>query len=254
MPEVSSSLCLHAGARHVSTEELAQVKAPPPEGRWFPLSHGSVLTRVRETLGEAGYLVRREQLGLSRNDARFFGVLDLGTALTSGVSLAVGVRNSTDKSFPLGFCAGSRCFVCDNLAFRAELLVRKKHTRYGEQRFAQAIAEAVTKLSEFKEAEAGRIKAMQHRELTAPVADSLILRAFEKGIVTAPLLPRVIKEWREPTFDDFRDRTYWSLFNAFTAVLGDRAKTNPHQFAVTTMRLSAHLDPTAGETLHVIPA
>ncbi len=74
-----------------------------------------------------------------------------------------------------------------------------------------------------------------------------------KGIVTAPLLPRVIKEWREPTFDDFRDRTYWSLFNAFTAVLGDRAKTNPHQFAVTTMRLSAHLDPTAREALHVLP-
>jgi hypothetical protein len=254
MPEASSTLCLHAGARHVSPEELAQVKAPPPQGRWYPLSHGSVLTRVRETLGEAGYVVRREQLGLSRNDARFFGVLDLGTALTSGVSLAVGVRNSTDKSFPLGFAAGSRVFCCDNLAFRAELLVRKKHTRYGEQRFAQAIAEAVTRLSDFREAEGTRIKAMQQREVTAPVADSLILRAFEKGIVTAPLLPRVIKEWREPAFDEFRERTYWSLFNSFTAVLGERARTNPHGFAVTTMRLSAHLDPAAGEPLHVIPA
>jgi hypothetical protein len=133
MQQVSSTLCLHAGARRVSLEELARVQAPPPEGRWFPLSHGSVLARVKETLGEAGYVVRREQLGLSRSDARFFGVLDLSTALTSGVSLAVGIRNSTDKSFPLGFCAGSRVFCCDNLAFRAELLVRKKHTRYGEQ-------------------------------------------------------------------------------------------------------------------------
>ncbi len=254
MPEVTSTLCLHAGARHVTPEELAAVKAPPPEGRWFPLPHGAVLSRVKQTLGEAGYEIRREQLGLSRNDARFFGVLDLGTALTPGVTLAVGVRNSTDKSFPLGFCAGNRVFCCDNLAFRAELLVRKKHTRYGEQRFAQAIAEAVTRLSDFKEAEAARITAMQQREVTAAVADSLILRAFEKGIVSAPLLPGVIKQWREPGFDDFRARTYWSLFNAFTAVLGDRAKSNPHQFAVTTMRLSAHLDPAAGETLHVIPA
>src|SRR5262245_6495185 len=62
MPEVSSTLCLHAGARHVTPEELAAVKAPPPEGRWYPLAHGSVLSRVKQTLGEAGYVVRREQL------------------------------------------------------------------------------------------------------------------------------------------------------------------------------------------------
>jgi hypothetical protein len=59
MPEVSSSLCLHAGAHHVSPEELAQVKAPRPEGRWFPPSHGSVLARFKETLGKAGCVVRR---------------------------------------------------------------------------------------------------------------------------------------------------------------------------------------------------
>jgi hypothetical protein len=59
MPEVSSSLCLHAGARHVSPEGLTQVKAPRPEGRWFPPSHGSVLARVKETLGKAVWVVRR---------------------------------------------------------------------------------------------------------------------------------------------------------------------------------------------------
>ena len=33
MPDVSSSLCLHAGARQVTLDELDRVKAPPPEGR-----------------------------------------------------------------------------------------------------------------------------------------------------------------------------------------------------------------------------
>src|ERR1700730_8762988 len=131
-----SSLCLHAGARTVTREELSEYKAPPPEGRWYPVSHARVLETVKGTLHEAGYEVKKEILSLSQNGHRFFGTLDLGTSIASGVCLAVGVRNSTNKSFPLGFCAGERVFVCDNLAFSSELLVRRKHTRFGRDRFA----------------------------------------------------------------------------------------------------------------------
>jgi len=186
-------------------------------------------------------MVRRQQLGLSADNARFFGVMDLMSVLAPGVSLAVGVRNSTDKTFPLGFCAGSRVFCCDNLAFRSELLVKRKHTRFGEVRFATAIGEAVVKLKQFKDDESARIKLMHESEVHEDTADSLILRAFEKGILATPALARVIKEWREPSFEDFRPRTLWSLFNAFTTVLMERAKTNPHAYAAQTMRLSAHL-------------
>jgi hypothetical protein len=240
----TSALCLHRGARLVETDELSAVPAPPPEGRWFPLSHGAVLRRVRETLQETGYAVRREQLALSPDNARFFGVIDLRAALASDVTLAVGVRNSIDKTFPIGFCAGSRVFCCDNLAFRAELLVKRKHTRFGEQRFAAAIGEAMVKLNQFQIDEAERIRVMCHTEVPGDRADALILRAFEKGIVPALALPRVLREWRAPSFEDFRDRTLWSLFNAFTTALRDRAKANPHAYAAQTMRLSAHL--TAG--------
>jgi hypothetical protein len=248
--KASSALVLHCGARQVTLDELNAVKAPPAEGRWFPLSHGHVLGRVKETLAEAGYTIRREQLGLSRNDGRFFGTLDLGTALGPEVTLAVGVRNSTDKSFPLGFCAGSRVFCCDNLAFRSELLIRRKHTKHGGQRFSTDIAQAVMKLGDFKEAEAARIRMMREREVSGEKADSLILNAYHKGIISAPMLPAVITYWREPQFEEFQERTYWSLFNAFTSILADKVKTNPQAFALQTMRLHAHLDPTAGEVSH----
>ncbi len=241
--DAKSTLVLHAGGHLVTAEELAGVKAPDAVGRWFPLAHSAVLKRVRETLGEAGFEVKREQLALARHDARFFGTLDLGTPLTEGVSLSVGVRNSYDKSFPIGFCAGSRTFVCDNLAFRSELLVKRKHTRHGELRFANDIAGAVVKLNQFKEDEGKRIAAMRVTEVTGDRADSLILSAFEKGILTTPHLPKVIKEWRTPRHGEFAGRTYWSLFNAFTSALGDRATANPHRYATLTMRLSAHLMP-----------
>src|SRR4029079_3093952 len=108
---------------------------------------GRVLDTALQTLGEAGYQVERTKLGVSHDGQRFFGTLDLVAPLATGVTLAVGLRNSVDKSFPMGFCAGSRVFVCDNLAFRSDLLVRRKHTTNGQARFSNDIAAAVGSLA-----------------------------------------------------------------------------------------------------------
>jgi hypothetical protein len=219
--------------------------APPPEGRWFPVSHSRVLGTVKATLTDAGYQIREQKLGLSRDGHRFFGAMNLATQVADGVGLAVGIRNSTNKSFPLAFCAGQRVFCCDNLAFRSELLVKRKHTRFGEQRFNTAIASAVTSLDQFKAEEARRIDWMKATELLPEQADALILRAFERGIIGAHQLMPLIKEWREPSFEEFRPRTAWSLFNAMTTVLRPRAEKHPHEFAVQTIRLNALLTPPA---------
>src|SRR5262249_11899597 len=162
----TSSLVLHRGARPVTEEELRQFRAPPPEGRWYPVSHARVVATVKTTLREAGYEIRKEQFGLLRGAGRVLGTLALGTPIGSGLTLAVGIRNSVDKSFPLGFCAGNRVFVCDNLAFRSELLVRKKHTLNGERNFVKSIAGAVASLTSFKEQEADRIRRFMRLEVS----------------------------------------------------------------------------------------
>jgi hypothetical protein len=237
-----SNLILHCGARLVKEDELRAVPTPEPQGRWRPISHYSVLSHARTTLQEAGYKVRREQLALSRNDARFFGTLDLEAALVNGVTLAVAVRSSTDQSFPLGLIGGQRVFACDNLAFRADLFsVRRKHTINGEKNFANDIALAVARLDDFRKVEATRIRQMQYTDISDETADSLILRSFEKGIISAPILPRVIKEWREPSFEEFQERTLFNLFQAFTTVLSEKAQTQPQLFVTQTMRLNHHL-------------
>ncbi len=206
-----------------------------------------MLDIAKQTLSDAGYRVRAQKLALSRSNARFFGTLDLATNLASGVSLAVAIRSSTDKSFPLGFCAGNRTFCCDNLAFHSDLLVKRKHTVNGEARFSTAIAEAVTNLGDFQQMEARRIRTMMHAELSPERADSLILRAFERGIVSTLQLPHVLREWRNPSYGEFEDRTVWSLFNAFTTVLAGRATKQPQAHALQTMRLNALLSATDAE-------
>jgi hypothetical protein len=236
---------LHAGGRLCSDAELRAIPAPPPEGRWHPVAHACVLDAVVTTLEGAGYHVKDRKLAVAREGRRFFGTLDLATPLAEGVALAVGVRNSTDKSFPLGFCAGSRVFVCDNLAFRSELLVRRKHTRFGQVRFQNAIADAVQSLASFRAAEEHRIGRMMATELSDDQALALIVRGMERAIIAAPVIPKVVAEWRAPHHDyGTGDRpTAWKLLNCFTTVLGPRAVRNPNEYAGQTIRLNALIGP-----------
>lgn len=240
-----SDLMLHAGGRLATLDELRACRTPASEGRWHPVSHVRVLDTVKETLHGAGYVIKAEKYGLARQDARFFGVLDLDTPLAHGTGLSVGVRNSVDRSFPLGFAAGSRVFVCDNLAFRSELLVRRKHTLHGMRAFGTAIGAAVASLTSFKEAEAERIRRMVEMELTPPQASHVILTAFRRGIISSLQLPHVCKAWEEPAHDQFQPRTAWSLFNAFTEVLKPRAVAAPQQFVAQTIRLNGLMLPEA---------
>ena len=242
----TSTLITHCGAREVSREDLDKVETPPATASWFPVKHATVIDTVSQGLTASGFAIRSAKYALSRGDARLFSTVDLATALGTGVSLAVGIRNSTDKSLPLGFIAGSRVFVCDNLAFRSELLVRRKHTRNGATRFQEAICQAVQSLQQFKEAEGERIRRFQALELKDVQAESLMLRAYEKDVVSHRLLPRVIEEWRTPSFEEFAPRTLWSLFNAFTTCLAERQRTDPQRFAALTIRLQDLLGREAG--------
>ena len=244
---MSANLMLHAGGKLCSYDELQQIPTPPPEGRWHPVGHARVLDTVTETLTGAGYEIRDRKLAIARDGQRFFGTLDLATSLACGVSLAVGIRNSTDKSFPLGFCAGSRVFVCDNLAFRSELLVKRKHTRFGELRFNNQIAAAVQSLASFQEAERVRIKRMMETDLTEDQCYALILRAFERAIIASTVIGKVLTAWKSGDIDyGTGDRpTAWKLLNCFTTVLGGRAVRNPAEYAGQTIRLNALLAPDA---------
>ena len=237
-----NQLILHRGARVVERAELDEVLAPPPTGTWFPLRHSQVLSTAEETLGNAGFAITRSQLALSQDNARFFGTLDLSAPIVDGVTLTVGVRNSTDKTFPIGLCAGHRVFVCDNLAFSAEIYVARKHTRFGERRFHEGIATAVGSLQQYQQVEAHRIIDYRTRNVDETEAAACLLHGFEQGILTTRTLSHAIEEWRQPTLDEFQPRTAWSLFNAFTNALKDR-QSNPAQFAALTMKVYRLLDP-----------
>jgi hypothetical protein len=230
----------YKGASIISREELELIPAPAPTRTWFPVRHGVVAGEVENRIIESGFTIASSAYQVTSDRARMFGTLDLASTLADGVTLSVGIRNSNDQTFPISFAAGSRVFVCANLSFQAELIVSRKHTRFGGERFNQALSFAVRQLQQFREVEARRIGLMQTHELSADRADALILRAYESDVIGARTLPLVVKEWRTPSHEEFAPRTAWSLLNAFTEALKPRLN-RPAEYAQSTIKLQGLL-------------
>lgn len=234
---MANDLVLHCGAREVERRDLELIEAPPPTSSWFPLKHLTVVTAVEGTLDRAGFSIVKSRLSVSHDGFRFFAVLDLASQIGSSETLSIGIRNSNDKSFPIGFCCGARTFVCDNLAFSAEIIIARKHTRFGENRYREGIANAVATLPQFVANETRRIEVMKNKSISDDQANSLILQSAERRVIGWRSIPQVLREWRLPTQDEFRPRTTYSLLNAFTEVLKDRFQRYPLKAAYETIGL-----------------
>src|SRR5689334_8968471 len=116
---MDTKLVLHAGAELVVPEVLATIPTPEPTDTWQPVPHATLVEEVKEELSVAGYSVTREEHALWKNGARYFGLLEVSREENQNVeyTLAAGLRNSHDKTFPAALALGNRVFVCDNLAF-----------------------------------------------------------------------------------------------------------------------------------------
>jgi len=146
-----------------------------------------------------------------------FGVLTCTNGHVAGdYALAIGLRNSYDRSLSVGLVACTRVFCCDNLAFSGEVKMSRKHTVYVFRDLPDLIYRMLSQVSSMRARIDGEIAAMKVRELPPAHAHHLMVEAIRASVLPASRLPKVLEAWDAPTYDQFAQRTAWSLFNAFT--------------------------------------
>src|SRR5207237_3200224 len=92
-----------------------------------------------------------EAHGLTRDGNRYFGLLQVANGHNpDDFGLVVGLRNSPDKSFPVGLVVGASIFVCDNLSFSGEVYLARKHTVYVERDLPHLVERAVGRLTDLR--------------------------------------------------------------------------------------------------------
>lgn len=219
------SLMLHAGAKPIDYDGLRQLDTPQATATHVPIPHFRVVDVLKHTLGFYGHEVTAEHYGVTEDAARFFGLLSLKSTY-GGYEDTVGLRNSHDKRFPIGIAFGSRVFVCDNLAFIADHVIRRKHTANAKRDLPGLVGELVEPLAEQREAQYRAFERYRGTMLTEMQADHAIMTMYRTGIIGVQRIADVTEQWERPKYEEWGDRSAWRLFNATTYALTGKVVEN----------------------------
>ena len=138
----------------------------------------------------------------------------------AALSHLVGLRSSHDKKFSNQLVLGRRIFVCDNLAFSGQIMIRRKNTKNAAGELGGLLDRAVDHVAECQETEERRITAYQATPCNGDQARNLIVRSMEAGAIGGAKWGDVVKQFEEPNHVEHLDAqgnpTIWTLENAFT--------------------------------------
>jgi hypothetical protein len=215
-----SQLVLHRGGWTASVADLASVPVPQSTGSYVPVPYPRLVEEIKLHLPRFGLTLAREEYGLAREGDQLFGVLSCGNGRPeSDHCLALGVRSSYDRSLSVGLVAGTRVFCCDNLAFSGEVAMNRKHTAHVFRDLPDLIYRMLSQVTMLRDRQEIEIRDMKGTSMVPATAHHLMVEAVKANILPASRLPKVLEAWEHPQYEEFRSRSAWSLFNAFTEVL-----------------------------------
>jgi hypothetical protein len=185
-----------------------------------PIAHDALVTRAKSFLDSNGFTIQDEVHSLARGDQHYFGLfaVDHPNRVATDRGCVIGLRNSHDKTFPAGLCAGDAPFVCDNLIFTNTIKLARRHTRNILNDLDFTINRALGKLFSFWHGQDNRIEAYKNFDLTNSKVNDLVIRACRAGAIPKSKIIDVVDQWESSDHPQFWDRNMNSLYNAFTEI------------------------------------
>jgi hypothetical protein len=205
------------GQNRVTEAEVLQVPEVPFTKTFHPIHHKYVLDAVRSGVAATGLEIAREEYVLASNGNRMFGVWDLSGG-SDELCWSIGIRNSMDKSMALGITAGTRVFVCENLAFSGEFVAFRRHTSglvFDDLEFMayRAMKMMVRNLTKFQAWHEG----LKDYSLDEQDAKLLLVEIMTSNVIP----PSKFARFSDLYFGGAYEPTLWGFHETVTDVLGD---------------------------------
>jgi len=210
-----AQLVSHVDTDIVSRAELRALPMLEPTRTFKPIPHIELVDMLELVLRENQIRIEEERFALRRDGSVLFGVLLLAYGETADGRAALGLRTANNKTMSIQLCAGLSVFVCDNLAFRGDMIaLKRKHTSGLNLRIE--LAGAILRFQEHFGRLAGEVEHLKARALPDVEAKAMIHDAFASGLMPVRFLPEVSQGYFAPELPEFEPRNAWSLHNAFT--------------------------------------
>ena len=241
-------LSIH-GSTQVTEEMVRELEAPQATPSWNPISHNVFLDIVFQSMDSVGFKIGQTQYGVSKDGSKLFGTaLVPNVEINDKVGAVLGFRNSTDKSFAAAACFGSSVFVCDNMCFSGEVVVKRKHSAYITRDLPPMMIEAISGLSDAADTMRDKYAQYEDIKINDEKANNILVEAAIDDVISYSAIQNVHKEWMEPSHEEFKPRTAWSLHNAFTEVFRQKQEkrvathSNPFYIPAQSLKLNSLFD------------
>lgn len=217
---MSSEMLLHCGGKPADLQDLRTVPMSTETKSYKPVGHYQLVLSISEIAGKflRDYEFDKGLYALSVDGQRMFGLHTYGSD-TSNLSLAIGFRNSYNKSLSVGVAIGACVLVCDNLAFRGDITVLRKHTSNIFQDLELMILRVMYHADDNFDKLHASVQTMQSVEFDDDKAYQMLGLLFGRGVLSSRQLSVAKREWLVPRFEEFMPRNAWTLHNAATAAL-----------------------------------
>ena len=215
-----STFMIHCGGKQVNFAELSAIPLPERTDTYEPVPFSDLLVNTKRICDDILDLEFVDQkLAVSKNEQRFFGLLQYKDPKNEEMGQAIGIRSSHDKSMSNGFCSGATVFVCDNMSFTGDITYMRKHTKNVmddlQDKLVSVLYRSKDKFFNIVE----DTKNMKDIPISTDDAYSFIGRAFGHKTLGARQASDAIRHWNSPPYSEFMQKNVWSLYNACTESL-----------------------------------
>lgn len=229
-------LLAHCGSNAVEREQVYAAVAPTPTETWHPINHGALLDLAIKSMTASNLSIVNEAHAMTPNGSRYFGLFEISN-LANDYNLVIGFRNAMDKAFAAGVVVGSQVFVCDNLCFDGDIVIKRRHTPNIMEDLPGLVNDAIYDAITYQATMDDRIRTYKETEISNNLAEHAIIEMVRRNIITTQRVVKVVREWDTPRHPEFaQDQNVWRLFNAVTEVNKGTQLADPNKdFRLNTL-------------------
>lgn len=208
---------------NVNESQLSEIPIYKPQKAgqfWQGIQHGELVNTLKTQIEKKQLKILEEKYSVSNCGSELVGAYGLSSPffdLGEEQELALGFITSNAMKNRLKIFVGSKIFVCSNGMVSGEVVMKKKHTIRLKlvEEISLAIDTYVEKIKEIPII-TNKLKSI---ELSQPNSDLILMEAGRKNILPWSRIGQVESEYRNPTYNDFNEKTGWGLLNAFTHIV-----------------------------------
>lgn len=218
----------------ISLNDLREV-AITDRGRrseeWQGIQHGHLADTIMQRATEAGLEVADSRWFVKNNGDVLYGHVDFKYGVTIGTpgkksdfNFSIGIRHSNCGRYALGFIVGARVLSSDSGFMCNEIQLNRRHTFKVvlEDVIDDGIAEYINMADDIE----AKISSLKRFQVDDRDAALLAFKVHDYNLLPFKYIEDVWTKWSRPMISEYKPRTAWSLYNAFTQTVKE---LQPHR-------------------------